>query len=367
MSENTGAVQVSARTEGPVHVIGAGLLGTSLALALRKLGVEVTLEDTSPTVLGLAIEYGAGRERARTDGQPQLVVVATPPDVVPPTVVRALERFPEATVTDLASVKLAPLTQIQELTSEHERYIGSHPMAGRERSGAIMARADLFVGRPWVICAHATTPAHVRNRVEALALDLQATVTYMDAREHDEAVALISHLPQLLSSALASQLVDAKGEHISLAGAGIRDMTRIAASDANLWVQIVQANRDLIAPGLRALQRQLGDLADALESENARPRAAVADLLQRGNTGVKRIPGKHGESNRFTQLTIIVDDTGGQLAKLFAAFDSLAISVEDVRLEHSPGARIGFVEVSIDPRAADRARRALTAAHWKIL
>lgn len=165
---------LASRVAGPVHVIGTGLLGASIGLALREKGIEVTLDDASPTSLSLAIDYGAGRALAPGDA-PQTVVVAVPPDVTALAVERALLAFPNAVVTDVASVKLAPFEQLTARGVDLTNYIGSHPMAGRERGGAIMARTDLFVGRPWVICRDGDTPAAALSQVEALALELGAT------------------------------------------------------------------------------------------------------------------------------------------------------------------------------------------------
>ena len=136
-------------------VVGAGLLGTSLGLALRQQGVEVELSDPSPTALALATDLGAGRAASPSVRSGiALVVVAAPPDVVADVVAAELAAAPTATVTDLASVKAGPLKALQDKGIDLSRYVGSHPMAGRERSGGVAARADLFAGRPWVVCPH---------------------------------------------------------------------------------------------------------------------------------------------------------------------------------------------------------------------
>ena len=134
----------------PVRIVGSGLLGASLGLRLRQLGARVQLEDASPASAALARDLGAGDIATADSPAPQLVVVATPPDVSGDVVKASLDRFPEAVVTDVASVKARIVGEVAGHPGA-ERYAGSHPMAGRERSGAIAADADLFVGRPWVI------------------------------------------------------------------------------------------------------------------------------------------------------------------------------------------------------------------------
>src|SRR5690606_18109363 len=133
------------------------------------------------------------------------------------------------------SVKLAPYLELVRRGVDLKNYVGSHPMAGRERGGAIMARADLFTGRPWVICRDYETPASALSLVEAVALDLGGVLIEMTPDEHDRSVGLVSHLPQVVSSLLAARLTGATDQAIGLAGAGLRDTTRIASSDPELW------------------------------------------------------------------------------------------------------------------------------------
>ena len=359
---------LAARVRGSVHVIGAGLLGASVGLGLRERNVDVTLEDLSPTTVALAADYGAGRVRTSEDPEPTLVVVATPPDLTADVVERALAQYPHAVVTDVASVKLAPYLELVRRGVDLTNYVGSHPMAGRERGGAIMARADLFVARPWVVCRDHETPAEALAIVEAVALDLGATLIEMTPEEHDRSVGLVSHLPQVVSSLLAARLIPATEQAIGLAGAGLRDTTRVASSDPELWVQILGANRGPVVELLDAFARDLTGFADALrDPAQVGARRKIADLLSAGNNGVARIPGKHGSSERFTPITVLIDDTPGQLGRLLTELGELGINMEDLRLEHSPGAQIGFAEIAVLPEVAERAVTDLVERGWRTL
>jgi prephenate dehydrogenase len=356
----------AARTSGTVRIVGAGLLGASIGHALTTLGIDVALADTSPAQLRLAVDYGAGRA-ARDGDEPALVVVAVPPDVTADVVERELAQHPGAVVTDVASVKLEPYLSLRERGADLRRYIGSHPLAGRERGGAISARADLFVGRPWVVCRDAETSAGDLARVEALALDLGATPVEMSPEEHDRSVALVSHVPQLVASLLAGRFVGAPENALGLAGQGVRDTTRIAASAPELWVQILGANAGPVVEVLDALSDDLAAVADALRAPNAPgARRAVADTIRRGNQGVERLPGKHGQNRRFETIVVLVDDIPGQLGRLFGELGELGVNVEDLRLEHSPGAQFGLAEISVVPAAAQPAADGLTERGWKI-
>lgn len=185
------------RITGQVRIVGAGLLGASIGLALHSKGVDTIMDDVSPGALALAIDYGAGRA-ARADDTPGLIVVAVPPDQTAGVVARELGAFPEALVTDVASVKGLPLAQLRALGIDISRYVGSHPLAGRERGGAISARADLFVGRPWVIATGNDETTAMVGVIEDLVLDLDAIPMLMTAEEHDQSVALVSHVPQVI-------------------------------------------------------------------------------------------------------------------------------------------------------------------------
>ena len=357
---------LATRTSGTVRVVGSGLLGASVGHALTALGVDVVLADTSPSQLRLAIDYGAGRAE-RPDDQPSLIVVAVPPDVVADVVQRELAAYPDAVVTDVASIKLEPLRTLRARGVDLTHYIGSHPMAGRERGGAISARADIFVGRPWVVCRDAETSAHDLSLVEGLALDLGATLIEMTPEEHDESVALMSHVPQLVASLLAGRFVSAPDGSLRLAGQGVRDTTRIAASAPELWVQILGANAAPVVDVLDQLASDLADVADALRDIDAPgARRALADTIRRGNEGVERLPGKHGQNRRFDTFVVMVDDTAGQLGRLFGELGDLDVNVEDLRLEHSPGAPFGLAEISVVPDAVRRAVDGLQQRGWRI-
>lgn len=360
-----------ARTQGMVRIVGTGLLGTSIGLALRQLGVDVTLANHSPTSLALAVDYGAGRPAADGD-TPALIVVAVPPDITAETVARELAGFSDAVVTDVASVKGELRQDLLARGVDMNRYVGSHPMAGRERGGAISARADLFIGRPWVICVDdaqsgAETNTQAAALVEALALDLGAACVQMSTTEHDESVALVSHLPQVLSTLLAAQLTG-HDSALRLAGQGLRDTSRIAASDPELWVQILGANQKPVLDLLTALRADLDSMIAALgHPDVAGSRSAIAATFAAGNRGVESIPGKHGSSARFVTLTVAIDDKPGELARLFTELGNLAINIEDMRLEHSPGAQIGFVELAVLPEVAERATADLTEFGWRLV
>ncbi len=357
---------VAPRLSGTVRVVGAGLLGASVGHALRAKGIDVVLTDSSPAQLRLAVDYGAGRLAAEDD-RPRLIVVAVPPDVTADVVQAELAQYPDAVVTDVASVKLEPFRELQERGVDLARYIGSHPLAGRERGGAISARADLFIGRPWVVCRDGDTAAADLALVEALALDVGAMPLEMTPEEHDRSVALTSHVPQVVASLLAGRLAEADEGSLRLSGQGVRDTTRIAASAPELWVQILGANAGPVVEILDSLAADLREVSDALRDPGAAgARRVVAETIRHGNDGVDRLPGKHGQNRRFESLVVMIDDTPGQLGRLFGELGELGVNVEDLRLEHSPGAQFGLAEISVEPASLHGAISGLQERGWRI-
>jgi prephenate dehydrogenase len=356
--------------DGPVVVIGTGLLGTSIGLGLRGRGVAVYLSDPSPTNQAVAVDIGAGLPLAALgDESPELVVVASPPDVTADVVERALADYPDATVVDIASVKAAILCDLRGRGADLSRYVGTHPMAGREKSGPVAARGELFTSMPWVVCPTEESSAGALQAARALATDLGALVSQFTAEEHDAAVALVSHLPQVMSSLLASRLQDTPLHALSLAGNGLRDTTRIAASDPTLWVQILGANAGKVVEILYGVRDDLNRLIGTLEDPAAAgARLDLAQLMSEGNAGQARIPGKHGgPPQAYSWLTVLVDDRPGQIARLLTEIGEIGVNLEDLRLDHSSGQNVGMVEISVLPSAHDLLVEALSDRGWRVL
>lgn len=375
MTEARPATPGGLTTTGPVLVIGTGLIGASIGLALTSHGVPVRLRDSSPAALALARDVGAGEPETPDDTPPAVVVVAAPPDVAAGIVGSALHTFPEAVVTDVASVKASIREDLEQFaTIDLSRYVGSHPMAGRERHGAAAADSDLFAGRPWVLAAGPETAPETVRVIRGLAVDLGASPVEMSAAEHDEAVALVSHLPQLMSSLVAARLVRAPEQALGLAGQGIRDVTRIAASDPRLWASILVGNAARIRTVLRAVRDDLDSLLACMDrAADDGPlalgaMAGIAGLISAGNDGVARIPGKHGGARKhYVDVTVLVPDRPGELGRLFSEIGEIGVNIEDFQMEHSPRQKVGMATVSVLPGAAEALVRDLEERQWRVV
>ena len=351
-----------------VAVIGTGLIGTSIALALREHGSAVWLADSDPAAARLAADLGAGEPLPRTTAEPaDVAVIAVPPAAVAATLAAAQARGTGLArcYTDVASVKQLPVTQARAAGCDLTCYVPGHPLAGREKHGPAAARADLFLGRTWALCPEPETTSQATETVTALVRACGAVPLRTDAAAHDRWVALVSHAPHLVAAAMAARLETAPAQALDLAGQGLRDTTRIAAGDTALWTQILSANAAPVAEVLAAVAADLAEAARMLgDGEGSK---SVATLLDRGQAGVARIPGKHGGAARpFAVIQVVIRDQPGELARLFQATGAAGVNIEDVRIEHSPGLPVGVAELSVRPAEAGLLLEALEAGGWPV-
>ncbi len=346
--------------EPGVLIIGAGLIGTSIGLALTAAGRRVHLSDRIASHALIAAGLGAGLVEEPHDIG--LVVVAVPPAVTGAVVAQSLHDFPAAAVTDVASVKSPVLRQVRSTGVDARRYVGSHPMAGSHRNGPLTARADLFVDRTWVIAAGDGADPDAVATVRRLAATCGARIEVMDPAEHDLAVAEVSHVPQILSSLMAGNLAGVDPSHLRLGGQGVRDVTRVAGSDPGLWTQIITANRAAIRTELIKLSAALDELSAHLDSP-----MAVAQFLQRGLAGARALPGKHGRTAAdYSRVVVAIPDSPGALARLFADVGTAGVNVEDLGIEHDPAREVGYMTIAVEPGEAEALARAMTVAGWTL-
>jgi len=358
---------------GSVLVIGTGLIGTSVALALREHDVAVWLRDRDPESARLAADLGAGSPLPAAgppDGMADLAVIAVPPAAVGAELAAAQRSGLARSYTDVASVKELPLENARALGCDLGSYVPGHPLSGRERSGPAAARADLFVGRPWVICPQPANDERSISLVTGLAEACGAQPVAVDSAAHDRWVALVSHAPHVVAAAMAARLEQAPTTALALAGQGLRDVTRVAASGADMWLQILSANAGPASAVLRDVAADLAEAANALDSVAAGDDEAikqVAELLEHGIAGVGRIPGKRGGPARdFSILQVVIPDRPGELARLFLAAGDAGINIEDVSIEHSPGLPVGVAELWVQPDAVARLSDVLAAGGWPV-
>ena len=345
-----------------IRIVGSGLIGTSFALSLAKNGHHLSMVDRESSHQILAQDLLGSSINPSVDSDPELIVIATPVETIFEVLKSEFDRYPEARFIDIGGLKSNLLLEVARIPGLNAKFLGSHPMAGREVSGPAAARSDLFEGRAWIITPSSQTSPDLIRTARELIEGTGASIFELEPELHDEQIALISHLPQAVSTLLAAQLLDHDEQELTLAGAGLRDTTRLAGSSPDLWSHLLTQNAREVAPLLRSLRGNVDKLIDHLESED---RQGVRELLESGNRGRALIPGKHGGKGRdYHLLPIVIDDKPGQLSRIFAECDRIGVNVEDLQIEHSPGQETGLITLSLSENDAHSLHAHLISAGW---
>ena len=346
---------------GRAVVVGLGLIGTSVALALRKAGWHVTGSDLDADRADRARQLGA-LDVVGDDDAADLAVVATPVRAVPG-VARALLEA-DATgglvVTDVGSVKGEIVAAVA-----HPRFVGGHPMAGSEQEGPEGADPDLFVGATWVLTPTPSTAERSFSLVSSVVTALGADVVALAPERHDQLVAVVSHVPHLAAANLMALAADASEEQaalLRLAAGGFRDMTRIAAGDPAIWPDIFRDNAPAVLAVLDALRERL-DEARRIVAEGDRD--ALVALLERARHARRNLPARAPRPEEVVEVRVPVPDRPGVLAEVTTALGELGVNVRDLEIAHSVEGDRGVLVLVVDAQAAPRARAALAERGYR--
>ena len=329
-----------------IAVVGFGLVGASFAAAVRAAypDTRVLAVDIDERTLAEAVERGWATDGALPDDPAferfvgdgcDLVVLATP--------VGAAERYFEdlarwdyrGIVTDTASTK-ARITALAERVLPHpENFVPGHPMAGSEVNGIEGERPDLFKGAHWILCPDADTPAEHFPRLHELVTSIGARVIALPREDHDEAVAVVSHVPHIMASSLvqlASRHADDQQALMRLAAGGFKDSTRIAAGSPELWCGIAFDNKDALSDGLDEIRGIIGAFADALASDD---RAALTALLADAAAARRALPAAWVPSTeRLLEVRIPMEDRPGVVAEVTTVTSSVGCNIQSIEIDH---------------------------------
>ncbi|MER6816850.1 prephenate dehydrogenase [Spirillospora sp. NPDC000708] len=350
--------------EHRVVVVGAGAVGTSVALTLSAQGAEVLLADRDSAAVAAAVRKGAGTALTDPPGRPaDLAVLAVPSAAVARTLLEAQRRGLARHYTDTAGAKQGPAAEAARLGCDMSVYVGGHPMTEHRRLRTLDAHTGLFLGRAWVLCTGPETAADAVAAASALVRSCGAFPVVMDTAEHDRATALVRYAPQVVASVLAARFADAPQAFLDLAGRNVHAV--VAAGDPEPRPDVLAANARPVADVLDAVVRDLARIAAALRGDAA---AGVAEVLARGAAGRARVPGKRGaHADRYTVVPVLVPDRLGELALLVQAVEAAEINIEDMMIENLPGQQAGLVEVSVRAESAPALVRELRARRWTVL
>jgi len=335
------------------QLIGTGLIGGSVGLALREAGWHVTGTDADPSVALAALAAGAVDEVGE-DAEAELVVLAMPVGGIVDAAKAALEHYPGAAVTDVGSVKASIVEQVDD-----PRFVGGHPMAGSEQEGVAGARASMFAGATWVLTPTATTDPAVYARVHHAVSETGAEIATMEARDHDEVVATVSHVPHLTAAALMGLASERGQDHAALlriAAGGFRDMTRIASGHPGIWPDICAENAQAIDEVLGALVEQLGELRRIVAAGD---RGQLLERLETARTARTNLPLAAPPPESMVEMRVIVQDRPGELATVATTATNVGVNLYDVEIAHSSEGQRGVLVMLVSADQADRLAESL--------
>ncbi len=330
---------------GRVAISGTGLIGASIGLGLGRAGWRVRGWDPDPATLEHAAALSAIHEAAASfselaAGSVDVLVLAGPPSAV---IEQVAELVTDALVLDVAGIKHAVIDAARPV-----RFVGTHPMAGREVTGPQGASPALFRGATWVVVSDGATEDDLAA-TEGILDELGAETIRMTAAEHDAAVAMISHLPQVLAAALVNEAAD-RTNALDLAAGSFRDLTRVAASDPDLWVDLLGNNAVEVRAAIDDLLGRLDRVSTALEDGDS---DEIRRFLGRGQSLRRSL------APPVVAVRVALADEPGELARVGRAFGASSVDVRDLQLRHAPHGGGGVLTVSVRPGEAETLQTAL--------
>ena len=340
------------------NVIGLGLVGGSIGLALRERGWHVSGDDADASRLGEAITRGVV-DASGVDPAAEITFVAVPVLSIADQVKRALVET-SGVVTDVGSVKSAVCA-----VCDDPRFVGGHPMAGSELDGLGGAEAAMFSGAIWVLTPVAHSDDATFAQVTSIVSSLGAEVVALAPERHDLVVAVVSHVPHLAAATLMRLAADRAEEHaalLRLAAGGFRDMTRIASGHPDIWLDICSENRDAI---LSALDGLIDGLADVRRLVEADARADLHVWLTRAREARTNLPGRITDPESVAEFRIPIPDRPGAAAELFTLAADLGVNIASFEVVHMAESNRGVAVVLVDETVTDLFRGGLLARGFK--
>jgi len=344
------------------QIVGTGLIGGSLGLALRAGGWFVTGTDADAERAGEALAGGA-LDAVGEDPRAQVVIVATPVSSVAEIAHRILtdpRRPADVAVTDVGGVKGPVVASV-----DHPRFIGGHPMAGSEQGGFAGADPELFTGASWVLTPSAGTDLAAFDQIRALVTSLGADVVVLSPEDHDRLVAVVSHVPHLVAATLmnaAARDAEHDAALLRLAAGGFRDMTRVAAGHPGIWPDVCAENAPAIVD---ALDHLLSDLTQLRDHVSGRDRPQILRFLSEASGARRALPTRAFRPEHLVELRIPVPDREGVLAELTAAAGRLGVNIYDIEIAHSAEGQRGVLLLVVADAQSRRLRDAVVAAGYR--
>ncbi len=345
-------------TQRRANIVGLGLIGGSIGLALKERGWYLHGDDNDQSRVDHALALGAIDEQGCWPSA-DITFVATPVLTIAAQVRRALSET-TGLVTDVGSVKGAIVASIDD-----PRFIGGHPMAGSELEGLDGADATMFTGAVWVLTPTATTADETFAAMAAIVAEVGADVVALSPERHDQVVAVVSHVPHLAAATLMGLASERGEEHaalLRLAAGGFRDMTRIASGHPGIWLDICAENRDAILSGLDGLIDGLRRMREVVRDDD---RAALLDRLRKAREARANLPTRGTQPNELAEVRIPIPDRTGAAAEVFTLAAELGVNIASFEVVHSVEGNRGVAIVLIDVQSAELFRGGLMARGFR--
>lgn len=332
---------------GRAGLVGTGLIGGSIGMALRRQGWHVSGVDLDPDRAARALELGALDAVGRDPGA-DVTFVATPVGAVAE-LSRAVLETGAGVVTDVGSVKGPIVRAVGDA-----RFVGGHPMAGSEQEGVDGARPDLFEGAVWVLTPDDTTDETAYTTVRSTVSTFGAEVVALPPDRHDSLVAVVSHVPHLTAATLMALADERSADHralLRLAAGGFRDMTRVAAGHPGIWPDICTENQGAIVETLDRLIAALGQMRDVVAAGD---RSALLGRLESARLARANLPVRYAQPDQLTELRVPVPDRPGALAEVTTLATELDVNIADLELAHSSEGDKGVMILLVESTEAHR-------------
>lgn len=340
------------------NVVGLGLIGGSIAVALRRRGWVLCGEDGASGRAAEAVQRGV-IDREGLDPDAEITFVATPVSVIP-AAVRAALAATRGLVSDVGSVKVPVATAVVD-----PRFVPGHPMAGSELIGLEGADPDMFSGAAWVLTPRSDTPDAAFTAVASIVADLGAEVVAVSAEAHDALVAVVSHVPHLTAATLMTLADERAQDHaalLRLAAGGFRDMTRIASGHPAIWPDICAENREAIVDTLDQL---IAGLSHMRQLVGGGDRAGLTSVLERARRARSNLPSRSVRPEELAEVRVPIPDRPGAAAEVFTLAAELGVNIDSFEVVHSLEGTSGVAVLLVDAERSERFRGGLLARGFK--
>ncbi len=344
---------------GRATVVGVGLIGGSIGLALRERSWHVSGVDSDEARLAMALEMGA-IDSAGWDPAAEVTFVATPVAHIADAVCKALDASPAGLVTDVGSVKVPVVSAVDD-----KRFVGGHPMAGSEQDGLEGADASMFVDTNWVLTPGDGTDDAAFARVRTAVASLGAEVVTLSPDRHDALVALVSHVPHLTAATLMGLAAARSEEHyavLRLAAGGFRDMTRVAAGHPGIWPDICAENSHAIAEVLDDLIAALGVVRSEVADSD---REGLLARLETARAARVSLPTGAPRPSELAEVRVPIPDRHGEIAAIATLATELDVNIYDLEIAHSAEGDRGVVLLIVETGLVERLKGGLMAKGYR--